>query len=116
MLVELMMSSALMVLLMLCAARVSISAARFNRFQHARQRCLAAAEAQLDSVATRRESISPAEIQRLWPGVAVTVSGEPGQGDWTGLTMMTVSASTATGDRTVTVELRRCVATEGGRP
>ena len=88
--------------------------ARVNTVQMLRQRCLAATQSQLDSISATGKPIAAGEVARLWPGVKVAVSREPGQGDWSGLVLVTVSASATTHDRPVRVELRRYVLPQGG--
>jgi type II secretory pathway pseudopilin PulG len=73
------------------------AAARMNACHLARQRCLAAAQAQLDSLAATGDGLAQEDLQRLWPGVSVNVQTQPGKGDWSGLTRVEVAASTAIG-------------------
>ena len=77
----------------------------FNRYQWARQRCVAAAQAQLESLAIRGDPIGDQECERLWPGVSLSVRREPGTGQWEGLQWIQVTATTAAGPRSVVVEL-----------
>jgi len=83
--------------------------ARFNRYQWTRQRCTAAAEAQLDSLATTGRQIDEAEIERLWPDVAVAVDRPPGAGPWEGLERLRVTATGKAGPHAVRVCLERYV-------
>jgi type II secretory pathway pseudopilin PulG len=78
-----------------------------NDYQWARQRCTAAARAQLDSLAATGRQIEPPELQRLWPGVEVTVDRSPGVGSWEGLDLVRVTASAQPGPRKITVSLVR---------
>ena len=57
---------------------------RANHRNWVRQKCVAACEGQLDSIAVRGEAISAAEIERLWEGIAVDVERRDGTGDWAG--------------------------------
>jgi len=81
----------------------------FNRYQWARQQCLAAAQAQLDSVAARGTPIDSAQCERLWPGVTISVQQAPGMGQWEGLQRIEVTATAPAGPRQTTVALARYV-------
>ncbi|UCD50709.1 MAG: hypothetical protein JSW27_24705 [Phycisphaerales bacterium] len=88
----------------------------FNRYEWARQRCLAAAQAQLDSMAVRRVSIDGETCARLWPGVTIAVQQQPGTGQWAGLQLIEVTATAQAGPRQTIVELARYVEPhEGGQ-
>ena len=54
----------------------------FNAVQLARERCVAAGQAQLESIAARGQTIDPERIERLWPGVRVSVGRSAGRGQW----------------------------------
>ena len=91
----------------------------FNRYQWARQQCIAAAQAQLDSLAARGAPIDPQTSQRLWPTVDVTLQRTPGAGQWQGLELCQVDATAQAGPREVRVQLARYLqpmpqAPEGG--
>jgi type II secretory pathway pseudopilin PulG len=79
----------------------------FNRYQWARQQCLAAAQAHLDCLATRGVAIEPQTSERLWPRVTLSVDREPGMGRWDGLQLIQVTATSQAGPRRVKVELAR---------
>jgi type II secretory pathway pseudopilin PulG len=92
----------------------------FNDCQWARQRCAAAAEGQLDSLAATGRLIEPQEIKRLWPGVEVTVDKSAGVTPWDGLELIQVTATAQAGPRRITVHLARyfrheSAAAEGGQ-
>jgi hypothetical protein len=80
-----------------------------NDCQWARQRCTAAAQAQLESIATTGKPIEPQELQRLWPGVEVSVERSPGVALWDGFEQIQVMATTYAGPRKMTVRLARYV-------
>jgi hypothetical protein len=86
----------------------------FNRYQWARQRCLAAAQGQLDSVAVRRVSIDEETCARLWPGVTIVVDRQPGTGQWAGLQLIEVTATAQAGPREANVHLSRYVESRAG--
>jgi len=83
---------------------------RFNALELLRQRCIAASQAQLESITATGETMPAARVERLWPGVGTAVARSPGEGDWTGLTLVKVTATGRTRDREVKVELARYVA------
>ena len=80
-----------------------------NDSQWARQRCTAAAEAQLDGLAATGRLIEPGEMKRLWPRVDVVVDRSPGAGAWEGLERIQVTAAAQAGPRKITVHLARYV-------
>ena len=82
----------------------------FNQYQLARRHCLQAAEAQMDSLTATGRPIEQDQLQRLWPGVTVTIDRTAGQGDWAGLTLLKVSAGASSAGKPVKVELCRYVA------
>lgn len=84
-------------------------ARRFNAIQLTRQRCIAAAQAQLDSVSVDGRELPPAEVARLWPGLKTDVNRCPGQGQWQGLTLLRVRADGDARGRPVSVVLARYV-------
>jgi type II secretory pathway pseudopilin PulG len=86
-----------------------------NDYQWARQRCTAAAQAQLDSIVATGRPIEPPELRRLWPGVEVSLERAPGAVPWEGLELIQVTATTQPGSRKVTVRLARYVEPMGGR-
>jgi type II secretory pathway pseudopilin PulG len=67
--------------------------ARFNRYQLTRQQCIAAAQAQLESIAATSAPIPDKEFTRLWPRLTVSIRQTPGEGQWQGLTLVEVTAS-----------------------
>jgi type II secretory pathway pseudopilin PulG len=91
-----------------------------NNCQWARQRCTAAARAQIDSLVATGRPIERPELQRLWPRVDVRVERTPGAGPWEGLELLQVTATAQAGPRKITVHLARylprgSVPPEGGQ-
>jgi type II secretory pathway pseudopilin PulG len=80
-----------------------------NDYQWGRQRCTAAAEAQLDSLAATGKRIETQEMQRLWPGVTVALERTAGAGPWEGLELVQVTATAQPGPHGVIVRLARYV-------
>lgn len=83
--------------------------AKFNRYQLIRQRCIAAAQAQIDSIATIGEPVSDEDINRLWPGISVSVERSLGTGQWLGLVRLNVTAGGKSFRKNVTIQLSRYV-------
>ena len=85
----------------------------FNTLQLARQRCIAAGEGQLDSIAATGEPIPQEKFRQLWDDVQATVEQTPGRGEWAGLTLVKVTAVNRTGGRETKVELARYLKSKG---
>jgi type II secretory pathway pseudopilin PulG len=110
MLAELIVAMSLFALL-LAGLTVSVGGfGAFNRHQWARQQCIAAAMAQLDSVAATGAPIDTDKCKRLWPRVTVSLERTPGEGQWAGLERIDVKAGAQAGPRQVVVKLSRYVA------
>jgi hypothetical protein len=103
--------TSLFLLILLTAALVT--AMRFygivNRSQLARQRCLSAVQAQLDSIMVQKKQFSQDDIRRLWPGVVCTVEKQPGQGQWKGLDLYTVTATAKIRTRSISIQMKRYI-------
>ena len=84
----------------------------FNKYQLLRQRCVAAAQAQLEGIAATGEKISDEDNERLWPDVEISVAQKDGSGDWQGLRLITVTARNARLKKTVSVQLSRYLPAE----
>jgi hypothetical protein len=84
----------------------------FNKYQLLRQRCVAAAQAQLESIAATGEKISDKDNERLWPDVEISVERKDGSGDWQGLRLVTVTARNVRLKKTVSIELSRYLPVE----
>lgn len=77
----------------------------FHADQMARQQCIAAAQATLESLAATGQRLDEADVQRLWPKMAIEVDQAPGQGDWEGLTRVRVTATRTTRLRSKPVQV-----------
>jgi type II secretory pathway pseudopilin PulG len=80
-----------------------------NRSQLARQRCLSAVQAQLDSIMVQKKQLSQDDIQRLWPGVVCVIEKQPGQESWKGLDLYTITATTKIRNREIYVRMNRYI-------
>ena len=91
-------------------------AGQSNQRHTAKRQCLAAAEAQLESIAQTGEPLPADELSRLWPGVDVSLDLRPGQGHWEGTVRYTATAR-STREAGVAVTLERYVEPgQGGTP
>lgn len=90
-------------------AMAESQAGRFNAVQLARQRCVAAGEAQLDSLTSMAQELPATEVARLWPGVQTQVTRSAGGGQWENLTLVRVRCDAVAGGRPVKIELSRYV-------
>jgi type II secretory pathway pseudopilin PulG len=82
---------------------------RFNHHQLIRQRCISAGQATLDSTAITGKPISAQDIERLWPGVTVSIQETDGTGQWQGMKLLQVTTSANSFNRKVEVRLCRYV-------
>ena len=86
--------------------------ARFNRYQLTRQQCIAAAQAQIESIAATGRPIPDQDVTRLWPGLTVSIQETPGAAQWQGLTLVKVAASDKSRRRKVEIQLARYIRRE----
>ena len=86
--------------------------AKFNRYQWMRQHCIAAAQAELDSIAVRGEAIREEDFMRLWPNLTVSIKESAGAGQWKGMKLVEVTASGKSFSKEVKVQLCRYVLAE----
>jgi len=87
-------------------------AGKSNRYMLLRQRCIAAAQAQLDSVSATGAAVGDEDFRRLWPGLKSSVERRAGRGQWEGLQLVRVTVTGRAGDKTVSVKLARYIAEE----
>jgi type II secretory pathway pseudopilin PulG len=86
-------ATAILGLIIVLLATATSSFSRFNEYQWTRQRCLAAATAQLDSITATGSPIEAQDLERLWPQVKVSVSRSSAGGPWAGLELVQVTAA-----------------------
>ena len=82
---------------------------RFNDYQLVRHRCIAAAEAQLDSITVTGKPINDEDIVRLWPKMNVSTKKSPGVGQWQQMTLVEVTACSRSFNNEVKVKLSRYI-------
>ena len=108
-LTELIVAVGVMGVVMMSLALSLRGFARFNRYQLVRQHCIAAAQAQLDSVTAMGKPIADEKFQSLWPDISVSVRRTPGAGRWDGMTLVEVTAAGKSFRKEVKVRLSRYV-------
>ena len=89
--------------------------AKFNRYQLVRQRCISAAQAQLDSIAVTGKPISTEDFKRLWPKLNISMKKSDAAGQWQGMKLVKVTAKGNSFNKIVKVELSRYILDEEGR-
>ncbi|MBN2182310.1 MAG: type II secretion system protein [Sedimentisphaerales bacterium] len=109
-LIELTVAMFLLGVLLVAFALALNGFARFNRFQLIRQRCTAAAQAQLDSIATTGKPIAEEDFRRLWPRLEVSIKESDGTGQWQGLNLVEVETNGMSFNQKVKVRLSRYMA------
>ncbi len=85
---------------------------RLNRVQLVRQQCIAAAQAQLDSIAATGKPIPDEDFKRLWPKLSVSIKQSDGTGQWQGLKLLVVEANGMGFSHPVKIRLSRYMAAE----
>ena len=86
--------------------------ATFNRYQLVRQRCIAASQAELDSIAATGTPISAEDFERLWPMLSVSIKKSTGTGQWDGMELVEVTTKGKSFRNEVKVRLSRYILTE----
>jgi len=86
---------------------------RFNHYQWTRQRCLCAAQAQLDCFTTSQRPLDANDVARLWPHVTTTLTSSAGEEQWEGLVLVAVEAESPSYQRRVRVRLARYCTSKG---
>lgn len=99
-----------MIVLAMIMVAFAISLDGFGRLNHyffTRQRCVAAAQATLDSIATVGNAINETDLKRLWPDIDIRIDETEGAGQWEGLRMVKVTAIGKSRDKKTEVCLSR---------
>jgi hypothetical protein len=82
---------------------------RLNHYHLVTQHCIAAAQAQLDSITATSKPIPDEDFQRLWPEITVSMEKTPGTGQWEGMKLAKVTATGLSYRTRVKIELSRYV-------
>jgi type II secretory pathway pseudopilin PulG len=106
-LTEMVVSLAVLITILACMALGLKTFRELNRYQLARQRCIAAAQSQLDSIAATGRQISEEDSKRLWPTTAIEINKSDGTGRWEGLKLVRVKATSKEMRKDVIIELAR---------
>ena len=109
-LVEIIVGFSVLAMLMLCLGISLYGFAKFNLYQLVRQQCIAAAQAQLDSINATGNPVSEDEFKRLWPKIDVTIEQSEGTSQWTGLTLVRAKTKGMSYSTPVNIELSRYIA------
>jgi len=101
--------------LLLALLAVSLSGfGRFNHYQLVRQRCISAAQAELDSITITGKPLSIEDFKQLWPELSVTIEESDGAGQWKGLKLVEVKTQAKSFNKEVKVELSRYILLKAG--
>ena len=115
-LTELIVSLTVLAILMTGFALSLHAFAKFNRYQLVRQRCIAAAQAELDSITATGKAIPGEDFKRLWPRLTVSIEQSAGTGQWEGMTFLQVTAAGKSFRNKVRVQLSRYVSEHSVSP
>ena len=96
-------------ILLACMALSLHGFTKFNHYQLLRQNCIAAAQAELDSIATTGRPMSDEALKRLWPKVSVSIQQSAGTAQWERMKLVKVTASGKSFRKEVKVQLSRYV-------
>jgi type II secretory pathway pseudopilin PulG len=112
-LTELMVAMAVLIIILTCMAMMLKVFKNINQFHLARQQCVSASQAQLDSIAITGQPISEKDFKRLWPKMNIEIVQTAGKEQWQGLELIKVKATAGTDNKKVSVELARYVVPKG---
>lgn len=83
--------------------------AKFNRYQLVRQQCIAAAQAQIDSITATGKPIQDEDFSRIWPQLSVSIKKTAGTGQWQTMELVEVTATGRNFRKEVEIQLSRYV-------
>jgi len=83
--------------------------AKFNHYQLIRQQCIAAAQAELDSLTATGKQIKDEDFSRVWPQLNVSIEKSAGQRQWQGAQLVKVTTTGKYLRKQVTIELSRYI-------
>ena len=106
---EIVVALSILAILLVGLALSLYGIAKFNRYQLVRQRCIAAAQAELDSITATGTPIGDEDFKRLWPKLTVSIKRSPGTGQWQGLKLIEVTANGMSFSKEVKVQFARYV-------
>ena len=82
---------------------------KFNRYQLIRQQCIAAAQAELDSLTAMGRPIPDEDFKRLWPELNISIEEKAGTDQWQGMKLVKVTASGKSFRKQVQIKLSRYI-------
>ena len=106
---EIIVASAIIGMLLVGLAMSMYGFAKFNRYQLVRQQCIAAAQAELDSITITGKPIPDEDFKRLWPKLDINIKSSAAAGQWQGLSLVEVTANGMSFSKEVKVKLSRYV-------
>ena len=106
---EIVVASAILAILLVGLALSLYGFAKFNRYQLVRQQCIAAAQAELDSITITGKPIPDEDFKRLWPKLGANIKISAGTGQWQAMTLVEVTANGMSFSKEVKVQLARYV-------
>jgi len=110
-LTEMTVSMTLLAMLLAGLALSLHGIAKFNHYQLVRQKCIAAAQAQLESIAATGGPISDDDIAGLWSNISVSTEKSPGNGQWSSMELVEVTAVGKSFRKEVKIRLSRYLPT-----
>jgi type II secretory pathway pseudopilin PulG len=111
--IELMVTMTLIGFILACLTMSLSAFQRFNHYQLTRQKCTAAAQAQIENIVLTGSHIDNEIFSRLWPKVSASIEKSPGKGQWKGLQLVKVTAESHSFNNDVKIELSRYVLQKG---
>lgn len=106
---EFTVATAILAILLVGLALSLYGFTKFNRYQLVRQQCIAAAQAELDSITITGKPISDEDFKRLWPKLGVNIKKSAGTGQWRAMTLVEVTTNGMSFSKEVKVQLARYV-------
>ena len=108
-LTEIIVASGILGILLVGLAMSMYGFAKFNRYQLVRQQCIAAAQAELDSITATGTPIPDEDFKRLWPRLDVNIKSSAGTNQWQEMTLVEVTTNGLSYSKEVKVKLARYV-------
>ncbi len=81
--------------------------AKFNHYQLVRQKCIAAAQAQLESIAVTGGPIPEQDFAGLWSNISVSTEKSPGNGQWSSMELVEATAVGRSFRKEIKIQLSR---------
>jgi hypothetical protein len=106
---ELYTGIALLTILTFCFAVSMNGFARINDYHIVKQRCIAAAQAQLDSIELTGTELSKEQFDCLWPKIDCQIQQTSPTDQWKGTKLIKVSAVSQSFNHKVKIELCRYI-------